>query len=90
MLLKECAEEIAEALSTIFQQSFDSECLPEDWKLDNVVPIFKKGKRRDVGNYRPVSLTCVWCKVMESLLKDKLPKHLQNTDMLSKVQHDRP
>jgi len=49
------------------------------------VPIFKKGKRADVGNYRPVSLTCVSCKVMESLLKKELTKHLEDTGMLSKV-----
>ena len=87
MLLKECAEVLAEPLSLIFQQSFESGCLPEDWKSANVVPIFKKGRRGDVSNYRPVSLTSVPCKVMESLLKDDLTKYLESTSMLSKVQH---
>ena len=87
MLLKECAEILAEPLSMIFQQSFQSGSLPADWKTANVVPIFKKGKKGDVSNYRPVSLTSVPCKVMESLLKDDLTKHLESTSMLSKVQH---
>ena len=39
------------------------------------------------GNYRPVSLTSVPCKVMESLLKDELTKYVETTSMLSKVQH---
>ena len=70
------------------RQSFESVCLPEDWKSANVVPrIFKKGRRGDVSNYRPVSLTSVPCKVIESLLKDDLTKHLESTSMLSKVQH---
>ena len=55
--------------------------------MANIVPIFKKGRGAEVGNYRPVSLTCVSCKVMESLLKEKLTKHLEGTGMLSKVQH---
>ena len=54
MLLKECAEVLAEPLSKMFQQSFQSGCLPVDGKSANVVSIFKKGKRGDVGNYRPV------------------------------------
>ena len=65
MVLKECAEEIAESLSTIFTQSYNSGTVPDYWRLANIVPIFKKGKRAEVGNYRPVSLTCVSCKVME-------------------------
>jgi len=55
MLLKECAQVLAEPLSMIFQQSFQSGCLLADWKSANVVPIFKKGKRGAVSNYRPVS-----------------------------------
>jgi len=82
MLLKECAEVLAEPLSMIFQQSFQSGCLPADWKSANVVPIFKKGKRGDVSNYRPVSLTSVPCKVLESLLKEDLTEHLESTSML--------
>jgi len=87
MLLKEYAVVLAEPLSIIFQQSFESGCLPGDWKSANVVPIFKKGRRGYVSNYRPVSLTSVPYKVMESLLKDDLTKHLESTSMLSKVQH---
>ena len=87
MLLKECADVLAKPLSLIFQQSYESGHLPADWKSANVVPIFKKGKRGDVSNYRPVSLTSVPCKVMESLLKDELTKYLETTSMLSKVQH---
>ena len=87
MLLKKCADVLAEPLSIIFQQSYASGHLPADWKSANVVAIFKKGKRGDVSNYRPVSLTSVPCKVMESLLKDELTKYLETTSTLSKVQH---
>ena len=40
--------------------------VPEDWRQARVVPIFKKGSRSKASNYRPVSVTSVPCKVMES------------------------
>ena len=46
--------------------------LPADWKSANVTPIFKKGDRSKSGNYRPVSLTSVACKIMESIIKDTM------------------
>ena len=38
----------------------------------NISPIYKKGRKDDVNNYRPVSLTCILCKVMESIIGDKV------------------
>jgi hypothetical protein len=46
--------------------------LPKDWKTAHVIPIFKKGKKTDKAKYRPVSLTSVPGKVMESIIKNKL------------------
>ena len=69
--LKECAASIAEPLSIIFSRSFETGLLPADWKTVQVVPIFKKGARNDKTNYRPVSLTAVSCKIMESMSSEK-------------------
>ena len=41
---------------------------PEDWKRANVVPIFKKGRKEDPGNYRPVSLTSILGKLFERVI----------------------
>ena len=88
ILLREYAETLGKPFSMIFKQSFESGSLPDDWKFANVILIHKKGKGRDVGNYRPVSLTSVPCKMMESLLTDELSQYLESTSLLSKVQHD--
>jgi len=43
-----------------------------DWRTANVTPLFKKGSKHHVNNYRPVSLTSQICKVIESVLRDEL------------------
>ena len=74
LLLKECAAALAKPLSLIFQQSYDTGILPNDWRTAHITPIFKKGNRNDPANYLPVSLTSVPCKIMESNIKENLVK----------------
>ena len=61
--------------------------MPPEWKRANVTPIFKKGSKGSRGNYRPVSLTCVLCKVMESLLRDAIVEHLVANKLIRDTQH---
>ncbi|XP_053112296.1 calcium uptake protein 3, mitochondrial isoform X3 [Hemicordylus capensis] len=86
-VLKELKCEIAHLLAKIFNLSLKSGSVPEDWRVANVTPIFKKGSRGDPGNYRPVSLTSVPGKLMESILKDKIVKHLEEQALLGVSQH---
>jgi len=48
---------------------------------------FKKGKKSAPGNYRPVSLTSVVCKVMESLVRDHMVAHMTENGLFSGFQH---
>ena len=74
-------------LELIFKKSLeDGEC-PEDWRSANVTPIHKKGDRTDPSNYRPVSLTSQICKVMESLIREHVLKHLTENNILRDEQH---
>jgi hypothetical protein len=86
-LLKNCAESLAGPLSIIFNESYITGAIPDDWKTAHIVPIYKKGAKSDPANYRPVSLTSVVCKVMESLIKDQLMKYLQDNNIISDSQH---
>jgi Reverse transcriptase (RNA-dependent DNA polymerase) len=49
--------------------------------------IFKKGSKADPGNYRPVSLTSISCKVLEMLIRDELVKHMVENEQLEDSQH---
>ncbi|CAM4666744.1 unnamed protein product [Caretta caretta] len=84
-VLKELADVIAEPLAIIFENSWRSGEVPDDWKKANVVPIFKKGKEDDPGNYRPVSLTSVPAKIM--VLKESILKHLEERKVIRNSQH---
>ena len=88
MLLKQCAAEIARPLTDIYQRSFNDDVIPKEWKLENISPIFKKGKKSDAGNYRPVSLTSVPYKVMETIIKASLSTFLDAKSEMSKLQHE--
>ena len=86
-VLKEAAEQLARPLSILFNKSISTGCLPDDWKLGVVVPVFKKGDRREAGNYRPLSLTAIPCKILESLIRDCLVSYLEDAELLSRHQH---
>jgi hypothetical protein len=86
-LLQECANEISPILAAILRKSLNTTTVPAEWKQANVVPIFKKGAKHDPSNYRPISLTCVCCRVMESILKDDITAHLTRNNIISESQH---
>ena len=68
IVLQTLHKELAPILQFIFQRSLDTGKLPDIWKEANVSPIFKKGEKSDPSNYRPISLTCVLCKVLEHIV----------------------
>ena len=74
-------------LQIIFSKSLSSGECPSDWRSANVTPIYKKGSRTDPSNYRPVSLTSQVCKVLESIVRKHIIKHLADNNILSDKQH---
>ena len=86
-VLSELAAPLCRPLTELFNHSLTTGRVPEEWKLGQVVPIYKKGSRSDPSNYRPVSLTSVTSKVLESLVRDALLEHFAMTGLLTDCQH---
>ena len=85
-VLRETADMITAPLLTIYQHSLDIGEVPEAWKRARVTAIYKKGSRNGPGNYRPVSLTSICCKVMEKLILQAFVKHMSQNNLFTKEQ----
>ena len=86
-LLSELAETIAKPLGIIFRKSLATGKVPNYWKEANITAIHKKGPREDAKNYRPISLTCIPSKIMETLVKVKVMEHISSMGILNDRQH---
>ena len=71
-VIKEAADDIAPVITHLLQQSYDSGTLPDDWTHALVTAAYKKGSKADALNYRPISLTCILCKVSEHIVLSNL------------------
>ena len=85
--LKELAVELGPVFAHLFQQSIDTGEIPKEWSLANICPLFKKGDRSLARNYRPVSLTCIPCKLLEHIVCSNIMAHLDEHELLSDRQH---
>ena len=86
-VLVECHEELCIPLTILFKKSLTQSDVPLDWKLANVTPVFKGGSKKYTSNYRPISLTSVVCKVLESLIRNTIMTHLCENNLIHNTQH---
>ena len=86
-VFKQCADQLCVLLSILFNKSLESSVLPDDWKIGYITPIYKKGNKTKVDNYRPVCLTSIAIKIFESIIKDTLSNYLSDNNLLSPNQH---
>ena len=84
--LKSLAPAIAFPLSLLFEMSMSTGHIPLVWKTAFVCPVFKKGSRKQPSNYRPISQTCILCKVMESIISSSMISFLRTHNLISQDQ----
>ena len=74
-------------LAHVFNMSLQEGIVPLEWKEANIIPLFKKGSRNKSVNYRPVSLTSVICKLLESIIRDHIMDFLIKHKLINSSQH---
>ena len=86
-MLKLASPAILPALTNFFNCSLSTGQLPTQWKRANVIPVYKKGDKTNLQNYRPISLTSVVCKLLEKIVVQQLLEHCQDNGLLASQQH---
>lgn len=78
-------EEFITALTTLFQQCYNTGKIPEIWKIANITALHKKGDKLNSNNYRPISLTSVLSKCYERIVRDHILEYFEK--YISSEQH---
>ena len=86
-MLREAAPAISESMTNLFNFSLQSGTLPVEWKSAHVIPIFKKGQKDLVKNYRPISLTSLLVKTLERLIYNRIFGFIGSNNLLSSHQY---
>jgi len=83
IMLRNTSSSIVPSLSSLFNLSLRSGCVPSDWISSNVIPVHKSGNQSLVSNYRPISLLSLVSKVLERIVHNRLSHHLSSNSLLS-------
>ena len=86
-IIKETAKQLTKPLRLLFQESRTVATVPKAWKIAHVTPLYKKDSKLNPSNYRPISLTSIIGKVMETIIRNNLMKHMETNNLFSKEQH---
>ena len=87
VVLLEACDELARPLTKLFRMSLQQSVVPDDWRIANVTPVYKAGNKKDVSNYRPISLTSTVSKVLESIIRAAVVAHLLSNSLIRSSQH---
>ena len=87
VFLKSIGDLIAAPLAKLFQKSLEEGYVPAEWRMACITAIHKKDAKDNCGNYRPVSITSIICKLMESIVRDQILQHMVTKNLFSKRQH---
>ena len=86
-LLHKLASSLCHTLSILFTKSLDEMNAHYTWKEGHITSLHKKGSKGESGNYRPVSLTLLLAKCMESFIREAVIKHMMANNLFSDDQH---
>lgn len=86
-LVRNVAASLAYPLSIIYKSFMSVGKVPEQWKNATVTPIFKGGVGSDPSNYRPISLTSIFSKIMERVVAVQILSYCRQHGLISKQQH---
>ena len=85
--VKKILAHVATPLCQIYKQSLTDGIVPDEWKSAHIIPIFKKGDQQKTSQYRPVSLTSIFSKILERIIRPQLLDFMYLNNLVPKDQH---
>lgn len=86
-MLRNAVTVSSEIFLHIFKQSLAKGLLPTDQKIAKIIRVFKNGNKSSNKNYRPISFTCISCKLLEHIIASQIYRHLETTNFFFYNQH---
>jgi hypothetical protein len=89
LVLRDGAEVLASPYSKLFDKVYQTKELPDQWKISRTVPLFKKGNKKNINSYRPISNLCSASKIFERMMLNRLTdiESTNNVDLTGESQH---
>ena len=78
-----CKESIAKPLCKLFKNCFETSTFPAEWKKGNIIPVFKKGDKQSVSNYRPISLLPIFSKIFERIIFNAIFNYMDQNNFFN-------
>ena len=85
-MLKIWGKTICKLLEYIFHECLNTGLFPLEWKKTNLVPVYKKGDKQCLKNYRPVSVLPICGKIFEKLIFNEMFKFFNENNLISPKQ----
>jgi hypothetical protein len=89
LVLKDGAEVLATPFTKLFGTIYQTKEIPDQWKISRTIPLFKKGNKKNINSYRPISNLCSASKIFERLMLSRLIdiETEENVDLTGSMQH---
>ena len=86
-ILFEARSSITSYVTQLFNSSLSDGSVPADWKFSTTSVLHKKDRKDCVENYQPISLTCILCKILESIVHDHIMNFMLSNKAFSNTQY---
>jgi hypothetical protein len=89
VVLKDGAKILASPFTKLFEKIYETKEIPDQWKISRTLPLFKKGSKKNIESYRPISNLCSASKLFERLMLSRLTdiETSNGVDLTGKMQH---
>ena len=81
-VIRNLYNELKTPLMNIFNLSLNTGIFPDRMKVAKVTPIFKKGEKSSISNYRPISVLPCFSKILEQIMYNRLYNYFTANSIL--------